>query len=322
MNLFVGLSLTAAIPLLAYFSTSLGNPLGTVTSSIVIGLILGNSQKCRPIPAKFDRAFGLVEKKGLYLAIFLMGIKLDLSTLASIGGTALSTVVFAVASGLILALALGWKLLPSQSLTKLVAIGTAICGSSAIAAAAPLIKKEGRDVVLAIALVNLLGFLGMFLVPLLCQVMQVSETASSFLIGSSLQAVGQVVAAGFSMGDGVGDLAVLIKMGRVAMLIPLLLVLSLISRRDCRWQASIPLYLLGFCIMALVRTFGNPPPTIVDALSFTSSLVLAGAMAAMGIRMNLNQILRESRTLISYGILLMGLHIASLLAWIYSLGIQ
>ena len=101
-----------------------------------------------------------------------------------------------------------------------VGIGTAICGSAAIVAT-DIIKLNETQAGISIAAINLIGTVGIFALPLLgTQVLEFSTIDNGFMIGNTLQAVGQVVAAGFSIDDATGQVATIVKMGRVMMLTP------------------------------------------------------------------------------------------------------
>ena len=106
----------------------------------------------------------------------------------------------------------------NKKTSLLLGVGNAVCGSSAIAAVSPVIKAEESDTGISIGVVNFLGTIGIFILPALAiKVLHFADLQASTLIGGSLQAVGQVVAAGFSVSDNVGEIATIIKMARIAM---------------------------------------------------------------------------------------------------------
>ena len=117
-------------------------------------------------------------------------------------------------------------LLP-PSTSRLIAIGTAICGSSAIAAAAPVIQAKQKDIAISIACVNLLGLLAVFALPLIGSHFKLSDQQFGVWSGISIQAVPQVIAAGLSYSANAGNIATLIKLVRVCLLGPFLIVLRI-----------------------------------------------------------------------------------------------
>ncbi|MBI9104668.1 MAG: putative sulfate exporter family transporter [Spirochaetales bacterium] len=117
-------------------------------------------------------------------------------------------------------------------LSLLISIGNAICGSSVIAAAQSIVKADDEKVGLSIAVINFLGTLGILLPALVIGIPFLNDVNSGVLIGNTLQAIGQVSAAGFSIGEETGQIATLEKMGRILRIMPVALGLSLFRKKD------------------------------------------------------------------------------------------
>ena len=233
------------------------------------------------------------EKSLLELAVAGMGFRLSLDMIQQVTDVGLLTVVVAVCAPLLATWALLRWLPGERRVGWLLGVGTAICGSSAIAAAAPLMGGKREEIGLSVGVVNGLGMLGIFLLPLVSQLVGFSVEQSGALIGGGLHAVGHVAAAGFAVSDPVGQLAVTIKMGRVCALLPLVLVLSLVTGSRAE-KAPRPWYLLGFVLTFALSVSGLLPDALLSGLKWLDKAALCVAMVGIGLRIPLRQILGQA----------------------------
>jgi uncharacterized integral membrane protein (TIGR00698 family) len=166
-----------------------------------------------------------------------------------------------------------------------------------VLAAAPVVKAEKHEAAVAVAAVNLMGTIGMFLLPGLAVSLRLSAVKTSYLLGGSLQAVGQVAAAGFSVSDAVGGDALVIKMLRVLMIGPIVMILHLIfnSRSSMPGQKKkyIPGYILGFVICAAAACLMDGNQLILPHVKQLASLLMVISMAAVGYRIHLRSLLKQ-----------------------------
>ena len=186
-----------------------------------------------------------------------------------------------------------------------------MCGSSAIAATEGIIGADEEEVGLSVAIVNFLGTIGIFLLPFLgVTVLGFNDIGAGVLIGNTLQAVGQVTAAGFSVGEVAGQTATVIKMGRILMLTPLVLILLAAfpiaaSARPAKKRGisakGIPLFIVGFILFSLVATFGLLPDTALEFLGAMGEYALIIAMAGIGLKITFSSILRSGRSALLMG---------------------
>jgi len=278
---------------------------GSITLALVAGIIVGN---VAPIGRIRSEGIEWSEKVLLSWAVALLGLNLDFSVLVEFrggGGVALIAVVIVVAVTLGMGLVVGrWVGLP-RSLGLLLGVGTAICGSSAIAAVAPLVSKDRTEIGLSVSVINLLGTVGIFLLPAVVVLQGFGESAAGLLIGGSLQAVGHVVAAGFAVSDTVGELAIAVKMFRVLLLGPLVIVLGLVMRsRGGRSLKLVPAYIVAFVVLAVVGNLGILPVEWTGSIKMISKVLLAIAMAGVGLRIQLAGLVRQApRALIVGGVI-------------------
>lgn len=278
-----GLAAVSVMAAAAVFLAGIVPLLGSVTAAIIIGLIAGNAL---PRLGEYGgTGIRFAEKRLLNIAIVLMGFELELSAAAGLGFRTLPLIIGVVALSILLGLAAG-RILPLPSgLALLLGIGNGICGSAAIAASAPLLKAERDDVGISIAVINLLGAAGIFLVPSLARLIGLDDPESGILIGGTLQAVGQTVAAGLRMGEAVAGLSTLVKMGRVLMLGVVLVIIPFFmksGRDETRSRFPLPPFIVGFFVCALVMNLLTLPPELLSVINEVKKALLLCAMVAIG----------------------------------------
>lgn len=178
----------------------------------------------------------------------------------------------------------------------------AICGASAaVALASVLPRREVREQALLAVVVGVtaLSTLAMVLYPFLTQALGLNAGDAGLVLGGTIHDVAQVVGAGAILGPTATETATMAKMLRVALLVPMLLVFSiwLGARREpgaerVHWLRSVPLFLVGFVILAVLNVGGWMPSAVSKGLGQTSRLLILVAIAALGIKTSLGK-LRE-----------------------------
>ncbi|MBD3868036.1 MAG: putative sulfate exporter family transporter [Acidobacteria bacterium] len=300
-----GVALASGLGILSVFLSRSGLiPFaGAITIAIVLGILVGNFA---PVSRIRPEGISWCETVLLSWAVALMGLNLDFGVLADMrggGGAAVITVVIVVAATLGIALVVGRSVGLPRSLSLLLGVGSAICGSSAIAAVAPLVTRDRSEIGLSISVVNLLGVIGIFLLPAIVVLQGLGESSGGLLIGGSLQAVGHVVAAGFSVSDGVGELATVVKMFRILLLGPVVIGVGLAmrSRGSASWRL-VPGYIVAFIVLAVVGNLGILPEGWTGAVKTVSKVMLAVAMAGVGLRIQVAGLIRQGpRALLAGG---------------------
>jgi uncharacterized integral membrane protein (TIGR00698 family) len=198
----------------------------------------------------------------------------------------------------------------------LIGIGTAICGSSAVAALAPKIKAAEEDVAISLASVNLLGSLGMLLLPLFFQFYPLLENEMAFLIGASLHSVGNVAGAGFSVSEDVGQLALIYKMARVALLSPALLFMVWLDSRksnEQKFRFQLPWYLIVFLAVSILVSFFPLPSFLLKGSETIGKIILTIAMAAIGLKVDVFRLLKAGQRGLVFALIVFVLQISLLL---------
>jgi len=293
-RLFPGLLLAVGLAALARLTADFVPGPGDVFWALLIGIICGNLM---PFTKRLDPGLGFAEAHILPVAIALMGTELELHALGTLGFPALLIVIPAMAVPIAASLLIGrWMKLPVRAALVL-GIGNSVCGSSAVLAAAPALKAEKHDVAVAIAAVNLAGTIGMFLLPALAVLLALPDVKTAYLLGGSLQAVGQVVAAGFAVSNGIGNSALVIKMLRVLMIGPIVMILHTVfhSKNAVSGQKKkyIPGYIIGFMFCAAVAAIFPHSTLILPQVKVLAKLLMVVAMAAVGCRIHFRPLLAQ-----------------------------
>ncbi|RAU32314.1 YeiH family putative sulfate export transporter [Pantoea sp. RIT413] len=287
-----GLALTAALAGCAAWLTLLPwlshAGLGALTLAIVGGIIAGNTFYPR-IASHCDSGVLLAKQRLLRLGIILFGFRITVQQIAGVGlrGVIIDTLI--IGTTFLLTCLAGIRLLKMDRETVwLIGAGSSICGAAAVLATEPVVKADASKVAVAVATVVLFGTAGILLYPALFALLPaVSAAQFGIFTGSTLHEVAQVVAAGHAIGAEAENMAVITKMLRVMMLAPFLLLLgSWLRQRGPRTATSarsFPWFALLFIAVALVNSLQLLPAGVVSALNQLANLLLAMAMAALGL---------------------------------------
>ncbi|MCP5049338.1 MAG: putative sulfate exporter family transporter, partial [bacterium] len=290
-------------------------PIGGVSIAIILGIVIGNILKPGEI---FKKGITYSESRILSLAIILMGVNLNFLVLRNLGYKSILLIIGAVAVTLLSSIVLAKIFKFDGKFALLLGIGNGICGASAIAAVKPIIGKNETEVGLSISIVNFLGTIGIFLLPFIGGVvLKFTDLDAGVLIGNTLQAVGQVVAAGFSISEPTGHVATIVKMGRILMLIPIVLIfIFAFSRKDTgraggeeTKKTGVPIFIIGFILFSLIPTFGLLPEDYIKVVSKISHYALIIAMAGIGLKITFGSILRDGKKALLIGSLIFVLQI-------------
>lgn len=265
-------------------------------SALLVAIVLGVA--CRnllPLPAALDPGLALAAKRLLRIGIVLLGLQLVLGDILALGPGMIAVVVAIVAVGILATLAIGRALGVSPTQRLLIACGFSICGAAAVAAVDGVIETEDEEeVVTALALVVLFGTLMIPLIPLLGAGLGLGELRTGLWAGGSIHEVAQVVAAGSAIGGAGLAAAVVVKLARVLLLAPVLAVVSVQRRRAMRREQAggaeptgrrppiVPLFVVGFLVMVLVRWTGVLPAGVLAGAGIVQTVLLAMAMFALG----------------------------------------
>ncbi len=312
-----GFLVSVAIGLVAH-AASAYTPgwLNGILLALLLGMVVGNVGR---LPASASAGIGFTSGRMLEISVLFLAFGIDYGHIAALGATAFTVVVVMVLGMVLITFHLARRVKCPGSTGWLVGFGTAICGSSAIAALAPRVAKDKEDVGIAMAVVNLFGSLGMIVLPFVLVKFDFSTTQLGLLIGGTLHSVGNVVGAGYAVSDAVGEAATTIKLARVAMLSPALILFNYLVVRDSvgvggskgwREHMRLPWYLWGFIGITLLTTVVPLPEALVHAMDLAGKLVLTIALAAIGLKVSFAQLIRSGRKGLGFGLLIFVIQLA------------
>ncbi|MBP1181342.1 putative sulfate exporter family transporter [Methylobacterium sp. PvR107] len=293
-----GIGLCAAITAVAMAAQALeervaGHP---YVEALVLAILIGIAVRTAWTPhARFRTGIAFSAKQLLEVAVVLLGASLSLGAILASGPALLAgivaTVVLGIAASVAICRALG---LPAR-MAILVACGNAICGNSAIAAVAPVIGAEPKDIAAAIAFTAVLGVLMVLGLPLFVPLAGMNDSQYGVLAGLTVYAVPQVLAATVPVSLLSTQIGTLVKLVRVLMLGPVVVAFSLIAPRLPRAAGAppapsrpgltklVPWFILGFLALATLRSSGLVPDAAVKPLTQLAGVLTVLSMAALGL---------------------------------------
>ncbi|RPE81761.1 YeiH family protein [Vulcaniibacterium tengchongense] len=265
--------------------------LGALTVAIVIGMLVGNLGGAR-LPAALAPGLALAQRHLLRAGVVLYGLRLSFQDVAALGLSGLLVDAVVVAGTLALGLWAGRRWFGLDRDTALLtAAGSAICGAAAVLAVERVIRPEPGKVAMAVASVVLFGTLGIFLYPALYPHLGLDAAGFGLYAGATVHEVAQVVAVGSAIGPETADAAVVAKLSRVLMLVPVLLLLGWReARRSGGHEVAVPWFALGFLAMVAVNSLVPVPAAVKSWLLALDTLLLATAMAALGVETRLSRL--------------------------------
>ncbi|MTD26483.1 YeiH family putative sulfate export transporter [Erwinia sorbitola] len=291
--------------------TALG--LGSLTLAIIGGILVGNTVYSRLSP-HCDSGVLLAKQRLLRAGIVLYGFRLTLQQLTDVGLSGVIIDAMTLTTTFICACWLGQRVLGLDRDTSwLIGAGSSICGAAAVLATEPVIKADNAKVAVAIATVVIFGTLAIFIYPLMWPLVQTylpQVSASDFGIytGSTMHEVAQVVAAGHAIGPETENAAVIAKLLRIMMLAPFLLLLAAKVRRSEGADHSGPITFPWFALMFIGVTLFNSLHLLPDAwithINQFDNLLLATAMAALGLTTQVSALKRAGFKPLLLGLML------------------
>ncbi|RLQ94656.1 putative sulfate exporter family transporter [Falsibacillus albus] len=271
--------------------------IGPLASAILIAVLF---RQFFGYPTAIKSGIDFSSKRLLRLAIILFGLKLNILMIVNQGPAVLLLGSFSIIFSIILMLWLGKLLKSDKSITLLLGVGTGICGAAAIAAIAPIVKAKEEDTALSVGIIAMMGTIFSVSYTLLFSWFPISTHHYALWSGISLHEIAHVALAAAPAGGDALALALLAKLGRVLLLIPVSLIFIYWMRKkeNDRNEAKIefPYFLLGFLLMSLAGTlltqYGFLNQTMIDSVSKVTTFILTMAMTGLGLNIHFKE-LRE-----------------------------
>ncbi|MCQ4698487.1 putative sulfate exporter family transporter [Paeniclostridium sordellii] len=307
-----GLIVSTIIGFISIFLSKFVPSLGAATISIFLGMILGNLFLNKKV---FHEGYKFSETELLSYSIVLLGATLSVSTIMELGLGGIIFIVIQMAVTIIGAIYIGKKLGFSENFRYLMASGNAVCGSSAIGATAPVIDADDKEKGIAITIVNVTGVVLMLLLPVLAGILYNHELIkTSAIIGGTLQSVGQVVASGAMVNEATKDLATIFKIVRVILLVVVVFVFGHLKNKTnaeilkeeeveiVNKKIKIPWYVIGFFVTCALFSMNLIPIEASHIAKELSSKLEIIALAAIGLRVNFKDLIKQGKEVSLYGL--------------------
>ncbi|RUQ06374.1 YeiH family protein [Curtobacterium sp. HSID17257] len=236
----------------------------------------------------------------LQAAVVLLGAQLSIGEVVRIGGETLPVMLTTLVVCLVAAWGIGRLLRVSSTLRTLIGVGTGICGASAIAAVTPVVGAASAEVAYALSTIFLCNIAAVFVFPLVGHALGLSQHAFGVFAGTAVNDTSSVVATATIYGPQATDTAVVVKLVRTLMIIPIVIGLAgLEARRTARAQPDsvdgprraggvrvlrlVPWFLVGFLVVVLLRTTGVLPAAAAPRFSAAATFLITVALAAVGV---------------------------------------
>jgi len=259
---------------------------------IVIGIFYANTLH-NHIPAAWETGIVFSGKKILRFAIVFYGFRITFQQIAEVGIEGFMVSLIMLSSTFILGTWIGQKVFKmDRDTSMLTASGASVCGAAAVLATEPVLKAEEHKAAIAVSMVVLFGTIAMFLYPALYSagVFDMSTREFGIYVGGTIHEVAQVVAVGGAFGPEASDAAVIVKMTRVIMIAPMLILLGLYLSYSAKRSGDkstavklvIPWFAVYFIGMAGFNSLHLIPTDIVNIINEIDTFLLTMAMTALG----------------------------------------
>jgi uncharacterized integral membrane protein (TIGR00698 family) len=260
----------------------------------VLALALGIAVAALRRPAeRLGPGLRLAMRHGLQLGIVVLGATMSLGHVVSVGGRTLPVMLGSLAAALAVAVVAGRLLGVGPRLQALIGIGTGICGASAIAAVATVVEVTEAELAYAVTTIFAFNLVAVVLFPAIGHALGLGQTAFGVWSGTAVNDTSSVVAVAYSYGHAAGAEAVIVKLTRTTMIVPVVAALAA-RHRDARvgWTGVIPWFLVWFALAAALRTAGAIPQQASGGLKDAAVVLLTVALAAVGLMTRLDHLRR------------------------------
>ena len=270
------------------------------TPAMLLALLLGIAVSFLGEEGRTVDGIAFSARTLLRIGVALLGVRISMSLMAGLGMEliilVIAGVVLTIGFGLLIARLFGHK----WRFAFLTAGSVAICGASAAMAISAILPRDERSeerLIFTVVGVTVLSTIAMIAYPILVKALGMDDISAGVFLGGTIHDVAQVVGAGFTISEQAGDTATLVKLFRVAMLAPVVLVASILIRSFAEHDEIgsrpplLPTFVLGFLALATLNSFGLIPAVVGDFLSQASRWLLLTAIAAVGMKTNLRQVL-------------------------------
>lgn len=308
---------------------------GELLGASIIALFMGTIINSFFHPAWMKPALKFTSKRILKTAIILLGASLSVNTILSVGKMTFFVMIFTFAvcfgGGYFLRklFGLNWKL------SNLISAGTGICGGSAVAAIAPVIDADDKDIAFAMSSTFLFDMVMIALYPLMGKALGLSDIAYGIWAGTSVNDTASVVASGYAFSEAAGDFATMVKLTRTIAIIPTVLVFAYIGTRIKQKEMKsanngqkvnltkiVPWFIGGFLLLAILNSVGVIPAALSGVMKTASKFLMVSALAAIGLGTSITDFKKAGLAPMFYGITIDALVTLTALIVIWCMGLM
>lgn len=301
----LGILLSLVIAAAAYWVGKTIPVIGGPVLGISLGILVSSVFNLPEITYKGTK---FTSKYILQAAVILLGFEMNISRVIQVGKQSILVIFLTLSAAFLTAFLVGKRLKVHGKLATLIGVGTAICGGSAIAAAAPAIEADDEDVSFAISTIFLFNIIAVFLFPFAGRLLHMSDTGFGMWAGTAINDTSSVVAASFSFSDAAGNFATIVKLTRSLMIVPITLVLALVTAKNNKSANNnfqfikvFPWFVVGFLLAAILNSLGWIPGTTASALVQLGKFLIIMAMAAIGLNTNIRSFIKTGPRAILLG---------------------
>ncbi len=288
-----GLALSAALGLLAWRLGAWLPLIGGPVLGILLGLAWRNLVGVSPLYAP-GIAYG--SRQVLQWSIIGLGFNLSLGQVVETGGASLAVTMVTLSVAFLAAWALGRWLGLGGRLTALIGVGTAICGGSAIAATAPILRADTHETALAVSTIFLFNIVAVLVFPVTGHLLGLSDAGFGLWAGTAINDTSSVVAAGYSYSLAAGDAATIVKLTRATLIVPVCLMLAgWVAWRSRHEATRVPLlrifpwFILWFLAASAAYTLDWVPASLLGPLHQASQFLIVMALTSIGLSSDLRR---------------------------------
>jgi uncharacterized integral membrane protein (TIGR00698 family) len=279
---------------------------GALVIALAFGVLVRNLGLFHP---SIRPGIHVATKRFLRIGVVVLGLQLSLPDIWRLGLPVLGLIIACVSISFLVTRFVGQRLGLSRAGATLMASGFSICGASAIAGMQSIVDADDDEVASSIAMVTLYGSLSIVGLPLIGAALGLSPETFGVWSGLAVHEVAQVVATASTAGAVALAVATVVKLGRVVLLAPVAAFVSLGLRRSGEQPTSatgkktpaVPLFVLGFLALVLVRSTGILPQPVLDVGSVTTTWLLAAAMFGLGTGIDVPRLARSGGRSLAVG---------------------
>ncbi len=290
IGFFVCVAVAVVATVLGRFAPVVGAPVFSILIGVAVAVVVSPGAKLQP-------GIKFASKNLLQWSIVLLGAHLSIAQIEHGGAASLPVMLGTLVITLVLAFLVGRALGLDRDLRRLLGVGTAICGGSAIAAVSSVVEADQADIAYALGTVFLFNVVAVLIFPALGHAMHLSQAAFGLWAGTAINDTSSVVAAAFAYGHSAGTTAVIVKLTRTLLIVPIVIFYAWrrmgILRAEGRrvpWRTVMPWFVLWFLIAACINSLGVIPASVQAPLQAIALFSIVVALAGVGLGTDVQRI--------------------------------